>query len=184
MEEKEIIQYLKDNMKKGISFWFMPEEVQNWIKKNYRNCAYLTAEGIWDTATHHVSNINEIWANEVYALIAAYKPKMKEPELENGWFVYEIDKNGNFYSADADDEDGCYYHWSEWNTCLANNKDNLVAFGGWQYEENGDWHTSPQLSLVDDTKREFHLGRYTDGKAAERVKPLIPIKIRFWREKQ
>ena len=181
MTEQEVIQYLKDNMKKGISFHFTPKEVQDWIMKNYRDCAYLNDDGVWDKAGHHVTGADDIWASDVYALIEGYEPK----EQKGGWIEFDITDNA-FICSDEKEHDRWHFFWWDWQAFLTESNNSVlgyIAFGGWQYEEDGDWHTSPQLSLIDDTKREYHLGRYTDGKAAERVKPLIPIKIRFWREK-
>ncbi len=166
MEEKEVIQYLKDNMKKGISFHFTPKEVQDWIIKNYRDCAYLNDDGIWDRATSHVSDINDIWASDVYALIEGYEPK----EHEKGWVELEIDRDGYFQRPGS----SAAYKWPAWCDFLRLYSE-FTAFGGWQYEDDGTWFTTPQLfaqecftTLVD---------------YDEICKPAIPKRIRFWREK-
>jgi hypothetical protein len=172
MEEKEVIQYLKDNMKKGISFHFMPKEVQDWITKNYRDCAYLNDDGIWDRATNHVSDINDIWASDVYALIEGYEPKPEEPKGE--WVEFEINQKGifrRFMNGEAR-----YFFWANWNAFLTEAYSfGYRAFGGWQYKDCDAWFLTPQIAMQG---RFYNLCTKDDN-----PKPAIPIKIRFWREK-
>lgn len=173
MTEKEIVEYLKNNRTKGVAFGFMPEEVQLWVRNlvHIRQCIRFEDEE-WKTLF-----TTNIWDKCDYSQILALPEDFElAEETEVGWFEYEIDKNGNFYSADADDEDGRYYHWSEWNTCLANNKDNLIGFGGWQYENSYSWYMTPQIKSFD---------AYSCFAApGDKIppKPAIPTKIRFWRE--
>ena len=156
----------------------MPRDVRIWIDEHYKECAYLNKHGAWDKSSKYINHSSDITMTDIFCLLASYI----QPESSGSWEEFEIDQRGNFHCFK--DGDMHYFFWASWNVFLKVFSDEFTTFGGWQYEEDGDWHTSPQLSLVDDTKREFHLGRYTDGKAAERVKPLIPLKIRFWRKKQ
>ena len=170
MTEKEIVEYLKNNRTKGIGFIFMPREVRKWITSNKSKLDfYDSTVNNWVNA----SNFN-IHYPVIYSLPEDFK--FEEKPQEGGWFEYKIDKNGNFYSADADDKDGHYYHWSEWNTCLANNKDNLIGFGGWQYENSYSWYMTPQIKSFDT------YSCFTAPGDEIPPKPAIPTKIRFWRE--
>ena len=183
MEEKEVIQYLKDNFKKGISLRFNPKEVQDWIMKNYRDCLYLNDDGVWDKSLKHITGTDDIWANDVYALIGDYEPK--EPEA--GWVEFEIDKNGYYRIRDID----MRLHWSEWNRPLwFYGKDefrgwHLTAFGGWQYKDCNCWWMSPKVvggkGIFGDNGiyREY----YVEDKICGNYSPAIPVKIRFWKEK-
>lgn len=171
MTEKEIVDYLKENRTKGVAFGFMPKEVRNWCKKNILDINFYNQDEGWKTILNPQP---EILKTDIFSLPEDFKFESKP---QSGWFEYEIDKNGNFYSADADDKDGRYYHWSEWNTCLANNKDNLIGFGGWQYPNNKGWYMSP-LMLIDG---EYSSVFWYISEPSE-CKPAIPSKIRFWRE--
>ena len=168
MEEKEVIQYLKDNIRTGISFHFMPKEVQDWVIKNYKECAYLNDDGVWDKAVHHVSGFSDIWASDVYALIAGYEPK----EHEKGWVEFEIDRDGYFQRPGFSEA----YKWPAWCDFLRLYSD-FVTFGGWYYEGKG-WSMFPLVDLDLDDGKTITVERYASGEKAE---PLVPSKIRFWR---
>lgn len=175
MEEKEVVQYLKDNKKKGISFKFMPKEVQDWIRKNYRDCLYLNDEGLWDKSGDHITG--DVWPNDVLALIDSYEPKHKEPEA--GWVEFEIDEDGWYRIRDTD----IRFHWSEWNKPLwVYEKDEniswyLTAFGGWQYKDCDTWWMSPKVIKDEEIYTEAYSEEY-----GSKFEPAIPVKIRFWRE--
>lgn len=177
MEEKEVIQYLKDNMKKGTSFHFMPKEVQDWVIKNYRDCAYLNDDGIWDRATSHVSDINDIWASDVYALIEGYEPKPEEPEAE--WAEFYINKGGEAEIIDDDPTNPYLCDWYDWIGILNESCRldwGLIAFGGWQYEGDSYWYMSPQVIANGQCYVQY-------SKNDNEVKGVVPKKIRFWRIK-
>lgn len=178
MTEQEIIDFLKKNKEMGIAFVFMPEEVQAWAITNPQEILVYSRrigqeKGTWE---RRGGSDYPLHYDSIYALPDSFQLKQ---EQKSGWFEYEIDKNGNFYSADADDKDGRYYHWSEWNTCLANNKDNLIAFGGWQYKDDKRWYLAPVVKLQDDELWDSYVIE-ENGEAI----PAIPIKIRFLRESQ
>lgn len=160
MTEQEIIEYLKENRLIGVAFKFIPSEVKEWVIENYKNLKllYLTAGGRWGFS--HQTDFSD-YANLVFALNDDYELP-KEPSGE--WVVFEIDKDGEYHLCSDE-----HYHWSEWNNTLRENYCNssfrLTAFGGWQYDDGGCWHTCPTFKHSD-----------------EGDKPAIPIRIRFWRE--
>ena len=79
-----------------------------------------------------------------------------------------------------------YFFWANWNAFLTEAYSfGYTAFGGWLYDKSGDWVLSPQVGLIDDSgNAPFILNRYSYRYEKERITPVIPIKIRFWREKQ
>lgn len=180
MEEKDVIKYLKDNFKKGISFRFMPKEVQDWIRKNYRACLYFNDNGKWEKAGYHLTGVGDIRANDVYALTEDYDPKPKEPK--SGWVEFEMDGNGYYRIRDTH----MRFHWSEWNKPLwVYGKDEnlswcLTCFGGWQYKDCGCWWMTPKVVGDNGIYRDC----YVENKTYGNYSPTIPVKIRFWREKK
>ena len=180
MEEKEIIEFLKGNKTKGIAFKFLPEEVQEWIKNHWQDCAILTAGGAWDTTRHYLTDENSDFdfddgnrAFYVFCLLASYI----QPESSGSWVEFVITDNA-FICSDEKEHDRWHYFWWEWQAFLTESDNSAlgyIAFGGWQYEDDGTWFTTPQLfaqecftTLVD---------------YDEICKPAIPKRIRFWREK-
>lgn len=177
MEEKEVVQYLKDNKKKGISFKFMPKEVQDWIRKNYRDCLYFNDNGKWEKAGYHLTGVGDIRANAVYALSKGYKSKSNEPE--SVWVEFDIDENGYYRIPDTD----MRFHWSEWiKPLLRTRKDenqswHLICFGGWQYKDCDTWCMSQKVIEDEEISRES----YSEDHGSK-FESAIPVKIRFWRE--
>ena len=180
MKEKEIIEFLKSNKTKGIAFKFLPEEVQEWIENHWQVCAVLTAGGAWDSTKHYLTDENydfnfddDNQAFYVFCLLENYTSKTNS---EDGWIEFEIDENGRF-TLETDDyiDDFGWYQWQEFlsNSHMEDLK--FTAFGGWQYESDDRWFTSPQLLCGDN----FNNIDYGDI-----CKPTIPKRIRFWRKKQ
>lgn len=163
MTEQEIVSYLKENKTKGIAVGFLPEEVRAWV--------YITPISIFrffDGKEWIKSENPFIRDNDIICLPDNYE--LKKIEKTGEWIEFDIDENGCYRILDTD----MRFHWSEWNKPLwiyekdENRSWYLTAFGGWQYNEQPDmWFMSPQV-LKDNQEK--------------CIKPLFPIKIRFWRE--
>ena len=163
MTEEEIIQYLKMNKQIGIIFKFMPEEVKEWCRKYSEKLCWYDVN-CWSNGGFE----KRLYDDKVYALSDDFKLEEKQEEVKSGWIECEINENDCFFF-----EDGHYYHWSEWNTCLTQNHDWLKAFGGWRYKDSQTWYMHPILWLNDHYT--------TSGYTYEGLEPVVPIKIRFWK---
>ena len=116
---------------------------------------------------------------DVFALPDDYEPK-KETKCE--WEEFDIDKQGSFWW------NGWAFKWYDWVGFLKFSYERAYAFadtdtvftapGGWQYEEDGAWITTPMLQTRDDCG----IPHYVNRLSTNDVGPAIPIKIRFWRE--
>ena len=159
MKEQEIVEYLKGNRTKGVAFGFMPNEVKEWVETSSIYTPYLIFNGEWKDLTAN-ETVND---KDIIALPGCYFAK------QGGWEEYEI-KDGRFY----EEQRGIFYAWHEWSKCMSDNP-RFTAFGGWQYKNYNNWFTAPQLQSSD--------GILCDG-YDDNDKPLIPVKIRFWRKKQ
>ena len=177
MYEKEIIEFLKSNKTKGIAFKFLPEEVQEWIKNHWQDCAILTAGGAWDTTRHYLTNESFGLDSDfdfddgnrafyVFCLLASYKL----------WELveFEIDDDGFFYPYMGEDDDSSYM-WCHYIELMAN--DNDFIFAGLQYPDAAAWFMGPCIR--------FEGGSYasTSYHPDSELQPAIPKKIRFWRKK-
>lgn len=159
MTEKEIIQYLKDNKTKGIAFGFMPDEIQDWCRHNQKYLFFGSIEGIWKSVKKHPEVLYK------YSVICILT------DLEIEYEDFEIDDEGYFNFNDDN------YFWCCWNEFLHDYKDEFVGFGGYQYTDCDDWFMSPRI-LYNDRLLEHYKKMEMDGK---KVKPIIPIKIRFFK---
>ena len=171
MEEKEIIELLKDNKTKGIAFKFLPEEVQDWIGNHKRECVILNSNGVWNSTKDYLSDDSDIDAFCVFCLLESFTLPKKE---RGGWVEFEVNEYGIF--AIRDGELDCLYNWWDWGEALKCNSYEYSNFGGWQYEGDMYWYTDPRV-LSDD-------GSYDDQyEDRDGAKPITPKKIRFWRRK-
>lgn len=169
MTEQEIVNVLKENKNKGIAYLFLPEDVREWISEDFNNpkLMYLAPNGKWEF--FHETDFDDC-DNVVFTLPKYYRVKQ---ESSGEWVEFEIDQKGNFHCFI--DGDIHYFFWANWNVFLTKaDFSEFTAFGGWQYEDDGTWFTTPQMfaqecfaTLVD---------------YDEICKPAIPTKIRFWRE--
>ena len=177
MNQKEIIQYLKDNQRMGISFGFMPEEVREWVKhkssdifKIYKgdtgfefDVKIKTADDWYSIGNEHyiINNIDVIALPENYQI------------TDGEWEIFNI-KDGNFYEPQR----GVFYAWHEWSKFMSDNPC-YTNFGGWKYkEENGTlWFTTPQV--YDNVGKKLATWSCVDVDA---YKPATPIEIRFWKD--
>lgn len=165
MTEQEIIIRLKRNRYEGVSYKFLPIEVQDYVwntpNRIREGLEELNAEGEWvrvNTEKDFVSS------NSVFSIYPDYSlPK------NGGWVEFSI-KDGVFYDAEL----GICYKWYEWPCFIAKNT-SYEAFGGWQYEGDSGWFMAPCLTKGDK--------QYCNYMVDENCKPAIPIKIRFWKEK-
>jgi hypothetical protein len=138
------------------------------------------SEGFWiDTECQHKEGY-EISIHEIVCLPEDFE--LKKEEAEGEWIEFDIDQKGNFYCFI--DGDIHYFFWANWNIFLTEVYSfGYIAFGGWLYDKIGDWVLSPQVGLIDDSgNTPFILNRYTYSYEKERIIPIIPIKIRFWRK--
>lgn len=75
------------------------------------------------------------------------------------------------------------YDWFNWWKLLEKSKEyeyGFTTFGGWQYDDGSKvcktWHMQPMVfSEVENKLVNLYVMQ-------EKVKPVIPIKIRFWRK--
>lgn len=175
MTEQEIIQYLKDNKDygKGVPLGNMPEEVREWIERKFKPLEDILV------MTHDMD-----WCpiNDFLNLPFALSDNYELPQKPSGkWVEFDINTNGDFeISGFRNDRNiTVIYNWTQWNKPIRDNASkNFVngccAFGGWQYkEEPGLWTLSP-MAGKDDSAQNFYGADLT-------VKPIIPVKIRFWR---
>ena len=190
MIEQEIVNYLKENLNKGVAFGFMPEEVKDWCEIHPSNIFRVFTQydgkenknGMWKT----ISNENyEMVSDDIICLPDNYTLPQK-PSGE--WVEFEI-RNGFFKYLDWS------FQWFDWGDFLKfiferkfsqNNKDfgYFTAFGGWQYENSDSWLmtprlavTSPYLAIYQDN---YNPNNYAECERKE-CKPAIPVKIRFWK---
>ena len=173
MTEQEIVQYLKDNMEKGIAFHFMPEDVRIWCLSsiNYQKLLQFNGDS-WDS-TDDVFAGHKVDTTKVFSLPEVFK---LEEKSKGKWVEFEIDQKGNFHRLMNGDMH--YFFWANWNTFLAEAYSfGYTAFGGWQYENDERWYLAPAIQLKDGTV----WNSYVIEECGE-VKPVIPVKIRFWRE--
>lgn len=174
MTEQEIIYCLKENKIKGVAYFFLPEQVRDWVHDNlYEKCLMvLDSFGKFiflDDVETGLINTDD-YDNVVFTLPDNYKPK-QEPKGE--WVEFDVDQKGNFHCFI--DGDIHYFFWANWNVFLTEaDSSGYTVFGGWQYKNCNIWFTAPQLQSSD--------GIVCDG-YDNNDKPLTPIKIRFWREK-
>ena len=169
MTEQEIVKYLKDNKSKGVAFAFMPKEVQDWVNDASRKIVYLIFKsGLWEDLPIEATANEE----DVFALPDSFQIQQ---EKKDGWVEFEI-KSGVF------DYDDRVFDWWDWgcflNYCKGFNTDDFTSFGGWQYEDSKRWYLAPAVKLNDGDlwNSYFVIGESQDAT------PVIPVKIRFWRE--
>lgn len=165
MTENEIIQILKDNKEKGIAFGFLPDEVIQFALKHKENLKFHDDEGFWIDMECQYKEGYEISIHEIVCLTEDFELKKKS---EGEWVEFNI-KDGVFYDAEM----GVCYKWYEWS-CFITKNTSYEAFGGWQYKNNKSWFTIPQVEIDD--------GCLSYNYCLE-AKPVIPIKIRFWKSK-
>ena len=171
MIEQEIVDYLKENWDKGISFGFMPEEVQNWCK-THRSSLYIYSNyGGWGEVNNLVSKFEN---TDIVALHSTYD-LLEDPK--GHWAEFNIDKKGYFQLY----TDHHHFLWCRWSDFLDAYRDDergeFITFGGWYYEGKG-WSMFPLVDLGLDNGKTIPVERYASGEKAE---PLVPSKIRFWR---
>lgn len=173
MREKEIVEYLKQNRDKGVAFGFMPKEVKNWACHNDSKVVFFKFNA-WG---NYPSKDDVFTPNEIIALPQNFE---LEEKSECGWVEFEIDDNGDFsYLSECEKEEGwrTYHPWFAWQRFLEESRvegRGFTAFGGWQYANASGWFTDPQIK---------NNGYFSSTSANDDVvEPVIPVKIRFWRE--
>lgn len=177
MTEEEIVSCLKENKNKGVAFCFMSEDVWNWVREHLdeSKLLYLSPRGDWES----LKDIDfDDFDNFVFALSDDYELPHK-PSGE--WVEFGIKKNGRFTAFDVDDNDHQisfsfgWHQWSEFLECSYKHDLGYTDFGGWQYESDSYWLTTPHV-----IGKEGLLTTLTNYD--EDCKPALPLKIRFWRE--
>ena len=171
MTEQEIIEYLKKNKSEGRIISFMPEEVKRWCEKHLKELL------VWQSHRWHKFDADDICTDDAVTLPDDYKVK---EESKGGWVEFDIDKNGDFeISGIADDKNiTIIYNWTQWNKPIRDNAsknfiNGCCAFGGWQYNGDSGWFTTPCIKQCNKES----IWNYINGDA----KPVIPVKIRFWK---
>lgn len=185
MTEQEIVECLKENKTKGIACLFMHEDVWHWLGKNLNNSKllYLAPKGTWKFFSETDFDDFDEYDNLVFTLPDNYEIE-KDEEKTGEWVEFEINEYGNF-KYNSIRYTGTF-NWWDWQRFLKDSDDvglPFTSFGGWLYDKSGDWFLSPQVGLIGDSgKAQFILNRYSHIYEKERITPVIPIKIRFWRE--
>lgn len=181
MTEHEIINYLKENKNNGIAFHFMPEDVRIWCLSsiNYQKLLQFNGDN-WDS-TDDVFAGYKVDKTKVFSLPENFELKQK---TKCRWVEFAIDKNGDFEISGIENDKNItiVYNWTQWNKPIRDNASkNFVngccSFGGWQYEDSKRWYLAPAVKLQDGKM----WNSYIIEECGEAT-PVIPVKIRFWRE--
>lgn len=191
MTEQEIINILKENKEKGVAYLFLPEQVRDWVHDKLFDKILLVLDSMgnfirFEDVEEGLIN-TEDYDNVVFALPGDYEPKQ---ESKGEWVEFEIDSDGFFAFRFSDNNVPKFFFWWNWQKFLESSHQSnwgFTAFGGWLYDKSGggDWVLSPQVGLIDDSgNAPFILNQYSHTYEKERITPAIPVKIRFWREKQ
>lgn len=170
MTEQEIIEVLKENKKKGVAYLFLHEDVRDWILENFRDpkLMYLVPDGKWESFSE--TGFDD-FDNVVFAL-----PEYYQEESNGEWVEFEIESyKDKAYRFSADNR---VFNWFDWQYFLQYSLEcnlGFTAFGGWQYN-GSDWNTYPLIQCGE--KASSGVSFSIDDK------PMIPKKIRFWRENE
>lgn len=175
MDTNDIINYLKENIVKGVSYFFMPDPVRDWVDENLDKVLLFNRNKDWE----HITNKNyEIEVGDVVGLDKSFVLNENE-----GWVEFDIDKDGAFKWTlnDINKKDILTqpFYWYEFGKFLNYSHDHnlgFTAFGGWQYDGFSQWFTSPQVKITN-CDSYFTNGYFSTDKS----EPVIPIKIRFWK---
>lgn len=183
MNEQEIIQCLKDNKKNGIAFDFLPEDVRNWITDKVSNgeaggFLRYNPGGSWSEIKGWqipIDTVDIICLPDSYGVVEDQKP---------GWVEFDIDKDGYFKYEESKKNIVIgvfkWYNWQKFLDYAGNLGIPFTGFGGWMYENDGEWITTPMFQTRDDCGIPHYVSRfYTDAAG-----PAGPVKIRFWRENE
>lgn len=190
MTEQEIIQYLKDNMEKGIAFHFMPEEVKEWCRKYSKKLCWYDVN-CWSNG----GSEKRLYDDKIYALSEDFN---MEEEPKGGWAEFDINKNGDFAVCGFRNDKNItiVYNWTQWDKPIRDNAsknfiNGCCAFGGWQYANSNRWFMTPRLKFtipnsltrtqISYKDNDTLVDCYTTPSACE-CEPAIPVKIRFWKE--
>ena len=173
MTEKEVVDFLKKNDEKGIAYFFLPDEVRDWINKDtidFKKSELLIFTKFGDWVKFRDEDGIDLcdFDNFVFCLPTHY-----EIPLRGGWDEYDI-KDGRFYEETR----GLFYAWHEWSKCMSDNP-RFTAFGGWQYPNCGAWYMNPKM-LLGDAIDTHYADVLFQGEPAECM-PATPCKIRFWK---
>ena len=164
MTENEIIEFLKDNMKKGMCYEFFDDKIKDWCCRNFKKLLILDRNGKWNNISTTIESIL-FYANDIIAL-------PEDKEVEGEWVEFEIRDDG-YFSSDIG-----LHLWFDWQKFLKfcyNQDIGFIAFGGYQYKNCKAWFMQAML---------FQEDRYVTNefeKEPFKTEPAIPVKIRFWR---
>ena len=178
MTEEEIIQYLKMNRNIGVIFNFMPDDVKKWCKAHDCNedsvpFQTFTHGNRLEYIKHWNHRVTDLF-DRVICLPEDFKLEEKQEEVKCGWIEFDI-IDGSFEIENTNQnvegkhiEKFAWYDWQGFLSYCEVYRLPYVNFGGWQYNEQPDmWFMAPQV--IKDNQEKC-------------IKPLFPIKIRFWRE--
>lgn len=171
MTEEEIISCLKENKHKGITFAFMPDDVQAWCKQHRDEKIFTVYRGnTWDVDSCICCNYNGI-----YSLPSGYEIK---PKFKPHWEEFNVDEHGKFMiQHESMDCVACLYPYWNWNGFLSDNNDKYNAFGGWFYGQDKTWNLALQVQSASSSL-------VLCAAEQQKVAPVTPTKIRFWRYKE
>ena len=103
-------------------------------------------------------------------------------EQKGKWVEFEIDKDSfeiEYGNADCPKlEDFGWWDWQGFLSYCRQEGLSFTAFGGWQYENSKRWYLAPAVKLQDGDL----WNSYVIEESGEAT-PVIPVKIRFWKEK-
>jgi hypothetical protein len=159
----------------------MPEEVMKWCDNNKTKLKFFDGYDNlirWKVFENPYADIH---FGDILCLPEDFK---LEEKAKGKWVEFDIDKNGDFdVCGIANDENiTITYNWTQWNNPIRDNASkNFIngcrAFGGWQYEDSKRWYLAPAVKLQDGEM----WNSYVIEESGEAI-PVIPVKIRFWRE--
>lgn len=172
MTEEEIIQYLKMNKNIGIVFKFMPEEVKEWCRKYSKKLYWYDMDTLVDCWSNGGFE-KRLYDDKVYTLSEDFK---MEENLKGEWVEFKIE---NFYFTVNYTGSMNRYFWTDYGKMLMESFCcgwGYTTFGGWQYEDSKRWYLAPAVKLHDDLWNSYVIEESGDAT------PVIPVKIRFWKE--
>lgn len=175
MTEQEIVDFLKNNREKGIPYDFCPDEVQSWIDIHWEVLLeYSSRYKCWNS---HIDNDATVSSNGIYCLPDDYN---LVAEIKDGWVEIAIDNSGMIDYREGTRRLRFYY--LNYIDIIQLGRCGFIHFGGFQYEEDGIWYMNQQLFIDGIMKKTEKYCDSCGSRPILPIKPLFPIKIRFWRE--
>jgi hypothetical protein len=167
MTEQEIVNYWVNNRKEMRAFAAAPKECQEWLWVNNYMSLVLKSHGkfVSDTIfSHSIPTVDQNMAED-------YLKQKKESK--NGKFIeYDIDEDGKYELVN-----GARPWWEDMSIHQQLHHQHDYLFAGWLFEDNNKDFPEKRWAIVQ-MGLDCNGGMTVDSNVW--VKPLVPIKIRFW----